>query len=282
MASIPTYILAPNFTYHLNTSICMGDIVQYPDDPTKPLSSVPESELKPITRHYDYENEHGNQHELSLRGGVWENFLKKASTKISGGSSDELLTKYTIQRLETIYFTKQPTDEEAQERIKHKKVKAAIDAGFLGKKPVFMITGLKVARGFRLSSSARSTTDANVKIEASVTPDAGMGAEAEYARKKFAEQKHRAGQDIIFAYQLHIITQNGWPWAQKDVDISVYRAPAALLSDDEGDEDADLPHIEVHIATEAALRNFNEELQMEAIIANNGEEDCVCIIFNEY
>ncbi|KAI1286603.1 hypothetical protein F5Y03DRAFT_380614 [Xylaria venustula] len=281
MASIRTYILAPNFSYHPNTSICLGDIVQYPDDPTKPLSSVPKSELKPVTRHYDYDNESSFKDKLSHHGTIWGSFLKQASAKVGGGSSDGLLNKYTFQRLETIQFTKQPTDEEAEQHIKDKRVKAAMDAGFLKKKPVFMITGLKVARGFRLSSSASSTTNATIKLEAPVTSDTGVGADADYAREKIMEQKYRAGQDIIFAYQLHIITHKGWLWAQKDVDISVYRAPAALLSDSKRDEDRDSDPAEVHAATDTILRKFDEELEMEAISAKDGEEDCVCIIFNE-
>lgn len=277
----PTYVLAPNFTYHPNTSICMGDIVEYPDDPIKPLSSVPESELKSITRHFDYDSELSNQNILSLRGSIWAKFLEKASAKIGGGTSDELLTKYTIRRLETIYFTKQPTDEEAAERVKDKKVKAAVNAGLLKKKPVFMITGLKVARGFRLSSSISSTTNADTKFEAPVTSDTGMGVDADYSRQKKAEQKHRTEQDIIFAYQLHIIThkRKGWTLAQEDVDITVFKAPAAFLNTDEigGEEDS----VDVEEATESALRDFDEELKVEAISAKDGEEECLCFVLGE-
>lgn len=203
---VPTYVLALNFTYHPNTSICMGDIIEYPDDPTKPLSSVPGPELKQMTRHFDYDHELSNQSNLSLRGSIWANFLEKASVKIGGGTSDELLIKYTIRRLETIYFTKQPTDEEAAQRVQDKKVRAAINSGLLRKKPVFMITGLKIARGFQLSGNVSSAINANAKFEAPVTPDTGIGANADYSRENKAEGKHRTGHDIIFAYQLHIIT----------------------------------------------------------------------------
>jgi hypothetical protein len=277
----PTYVLAPNFTYHPDTSICMGDIVEYPDDPTKPLSSVLESGLKQITRHFDYDNELSNQNILSLRGSIWANFLEKASAKIGGGTSDEVLTKYTIRRLETIYFTKQPTDEEAAERVKEKKVKAAVNAVLLKKKPVFMITGLKVARGFQLARSVSSTTNADATLEARVTSEMGMGADADYSRQKKAEQKHRTGQDIIFAYQLHIIThkRKGLTLAQKDVDIAVYRAPGAFLNKDERGGEEDL--VDMEVATESALRDFDEELKVEAISAKDGKEDCVCVVFGE-
>lgn len=90
MSSVKTYILAPNFSYHPKTSICMGSVVQYPDDPTKPLSSVPESGLAGQTEsHFDYDNELSNQNSSSLHGSIWANFLEKASVKIGGGKSDD-------------------------------------------------------------------------------------------------------------------------------------------------------------------------------------------------
>ncbi|KAH6888446.1 hypothetical protein B0T10DRAFT_54897 [Thelonectria olida] len=273
----PTYVLAPNFTYHPNTSICMGDIVEYPDDPTKPLSSAPPSVLELTTSHFDYENELENQSTLSLSGSIWSNFLEKASAKIGGGTGDELLTKYTIRRLETIYFTKQPTDDEALERVKEKKVMDAVKRGILGKKPVFMITGLKVARGFQLSSSVSSTTKAEAKLEAPITSEVGVRADANYSRETKAAQKHRTGQDIVFAYQLHIITHKGW--LQPGVDITVYRPPAALLNNDKKEEGQDSASVEV--ATESALRDFDQEQPVEAISAKDGEEDCVCLFFSE-
>jgi hypothetical protein len=277
MAAVKTYILAPNFSYHPNTSICMGDIVEYPDDPTKPLSSVPESELKPTESHFDYDNELSNQSGKSLRGSIWANFLETATAKVGGSTADELLTKHTVRRLETIYFVKQPTDEEAAERVKEKKVKAAANAGLLRKKPVFMITGLKIARGFKLSATLSSDRDVNAGFEALITSDVGIGADVDLSRHKKEEQKHRTEQDIIFAYQLHIITHKGW--RQNDVDISVYKASAAFLTNDK--KDGEQESVEVEGATEAALRDFDRELEVQAISAKDGDKDCVCLVFSQ-
>ncbi|KAH8750661.1 hypothetical protein BGZ57DRAFT_914155 [Hyaloscypha finlandica] len=277
MAAVKTYVLAPNFTYHPNTSICMGDIVAYPDNPTKPLSSVPKTELKPTESHFDYDNEFSKHNSLSLRGSIWAKFLENASAKIGGGTSDELLSKYTIRRLETVYFKKQPTDEEAAERVKEKKVNSAVNAGLVSKTPVFMVTGLKVARGFKLSQSINSTADVNGAVEAPITSDVGMGADLDMSRQKAVEQKQQTGQDIIFAYQLHIITHKGW--RQTDVDITVYKPPAAFLNDDQKGVEQD--PVEVEAATESSLRDFDKELIVEIINAKDGNKDCVCVIFGQ-
>ncbi|KAM0259124.1 hypothetical protein ACHAQJ_003495 [Trichoderma viride] len=216
----PTYALTPNFTHYPNTSICVADIIQHLHDPTKPLSSVPESELEKITRHFDYDNELSSQNILSLRSSVWANFLEKASAKIGGGTSDELLTKYkTIQRRETIYFTKQPIDKEAAQHLDEKRVKGQT-LNILGEKK--------------------------------------------------AVEKHQNGQDIIFAYQLHIITHSrkGQTLAHKDVNINVLRAPGAFLNTDEKGSEEDL--VDVGVATESNFRNFDKELKVEALNAKDG------------
>ncbi|KAF4454856.1 Aldehyde dehydrogenase, conserved site [Fusarium austroafricanum] len=276
---VPTYVLAPNFSYHPNTSICMGDIIRYPEDPTKPLSSIPESMLQAVTSHFDYDNELSNQNASSLRGSIWANFLHQASATLGGGTADELLTKYSIRRLETIYFTKQPTDEEAAERVKENKVQAAINSGILGKKPVFMITGLKVARGFQLSSIINLATTHDTKFNAKVTSDFVLGADTDCRQENNAEQKYRTEQDFIFAYQLHIITHKGWFWEQQNVDITVHKASAAFLNNDKKEEEKD--SICTNIATESILRAFDKKPKVEAASANDGEQQCVCFVLRE-
>jgi len=280
MSVAKTYILAPNFTYHPDTSIRLGDIIQYADEPTKPLNRVPKSELKPTETHNDYENELGNTDGSSLKGGIWATFLEKASAKIGGSTSDQLLAKYTIKRLQTIYFKEQPTDEEAEARILDKKVKAAINAGKLRKNPVFMITGLKIARGFKQTTTASSTREAEAGVEAPITESVGGGADVKYSQEKTTDHKHQTGQDIIFAYQLHIITHKGWlHWFQTDVSIDLYKTSlaASFLHQDKKEADP----VEVGATNEMALRKAHEKIKMEAVPAEDGDEDCVCIVFGK-
>ncbi|KAF2972306.1 hypothetical protein GQX73_g1325 [Xylaria multiplex] len=277
MSAVKTYILAPNFTYHPNTSIRMGDIIQYADDPTKPLNRVPEFELKPTTEHNDYKNELGDTDKSSLRGSIWATFLEKVSAKVGGSTIDQLLAKYTIERLQTIYFTEQPTDEEAEARVLDKKVKAAINAGILCKKPVFMITGLKVARGFKQVTAAKSSKDAEGHVAAPIMENGGLGIDINYSQEKRADHKHETEQDIIFAYQVHIITYKGW--FRENISIDVYKAPmaAGFLHQDKKEEEL----VEVGAANEMLLRKADEKIKMAAVSAKDGNEDCVCIVFSQ-
>lgn len=278
MAAIKTYILAPNFSYHPNTSICMGDIIQDPSDPTKPLSSPAHPSALDTESHLDYDASLSKHKNNFLKGSIWAKFLETASAKIGGGVSGDVLDKYAMDHLETIYFRKQPTDEEAAERVQHSKVKTAINSGIFGKKPVYMITGLKVARSFRLDSGRTSQAQANAAFEASVSSDVSIGADLSASSTDDAQQSHRSGQDIIFAYQLHVIAHKGW--RQRDVDITVYKPKAAFLHEEEAGAAEEEP-VETSAATEEDVRAFDQEMPLEVLRATDGNEECACIVFNE-
>jgi hypothetical protein len=278
MAAIKTYILAPNFTYHPNTSICMGDIIQDPSDPTKPLSSPPNLSALNTESHLDYDAKLSKHKTHSLQGSVWAKFLETAHESIGGGVSGDVLDRYTMDRLETIYFRKQLTDDEAAERVTQGKVKAAINSGIFGKKPVYMITGLKIARGFRLESGNASKAEVNMAIEAQVSSEVSLGAEISASRTYDVQQSYRSSQDIVFAYQLHIITHKGWRW-NKHVDITVYKPKAAFLNEQDGA--AEEESVETNAASEADVRAFDDEMPMEVWSAMDGDELCSCIVFGE-
>ncbi|KAF9779081.1 hypothetical protein IL306_002661 [Fusarium sp. DS 682] len=277
MSAVKTYLLAPNFSYHVNTSICMGDIIQDPKDPTRPLSSPPESLTQETESHVDYDNMLSKSTSHSLHGSIWAKFLETVNANVGGGVSNELIDKYTMDRLETIYYKKQPMDEEAAERIKAPKVKAAIKSGLFGKSPVYMITGLKVARGFRVKSGKASKKEGNAALQAPVTSEVDLGAEVSLSSTNDTEESYRSGQDIIFAYQLHIISHKGW--RQKDTDIRVHKSKAAFLNED--DEVVEEEPVGIHHATEDDVREFDDEMLVDVLPASDGEEPCVCIVFKD-
>ncbi|RSM14718.1 hypothetical protein CDV31_005300 [Fusarium ambrosium] len=258
MATVKTYILAPNFTYHVGTSICMGDIIQDPNDPTKPLSSPPDSSTSDTESHLDYDATLSKQKTRSLNGSIWAKFLETMDASIGGGVSDDVLDKYTMDRLETIYFKKQPTDEEATERIKDKKVKAAVNSGLL-------------------ESGKTSKREGNATFQVPVTSEVAIGTDVSLSSTGDTQQSYSSGQDIIFAYQLHVIAHRGW--RRRDVDIRVHKPKAAFLN--EGKEVVEEEPAETSHAREEDIRAFDEEMPVDVLTATDGDEPCVCIVFKE-
>lgn len=195
-----------------------------------------------------------------------------------------MLESYTIERLETVYFTKQPTDEEAAERVKkEEKVRAVVNSGVLGKRNVYMITGLKVARGLKVVTGRGEGWDVSGGFGAPVVAAAGVevGAEGGVERRREVEVEYEVGegQDVVFAYQLHVIKHKGW--RGRYVDVGVYKPEAAFLNEDEEGGGGDGHQVEVVPADEGEVRGFDEEMSVSVFTVKEAEESCVCVSFDQ-
>jgi len=283
MAAIKTYILAPNFTYHPNTSICMGDIIEDPSDPTKPLSSLRDSSFPSMVTHFDYDVKLSKEKSHSLQGSVWAKFLEIAKEKIGGEVGGGALDKYVIDRLETIYFEKQPTDEEAAERIKNEKVQVAMNSCIFGKKPVYMITGLKVARGFRVESGNISESSKNMSLELPASWALSFGSGLSAGSTSNTRQSYRSDQDIVFAYQLHVITCKGW--RGKDVQIQVDASWGSFSGSfwprEDSDDFPEDERVSIHTVAEADLWYSDDEMAFEVSQAWDRSGSCACVAFRK-
>jgi hypothetical protein len=86
-------------------------------------------------------------------------------------------------------------------------------------------------------------------------------------------------QDIIFAYQLHVIAHKGW--RQKQVDISLYRPKSAFLSNEQ-DHARKEPLEALVVGQEEVCRYADDEgVKVNVGKASDGGEEFVCISFQD-
>ncbi|TFB05984.1 hypothetical protein CCMA1212_001831 [Trichoderma ghanense] len=146
---LKTYLLAPNFTFEPDGPIRIGNIIADPFYPLKPLSTPA---VPPLTAtHTDFDCHFSRDSAKSFQGSVWAKFLQNANGNLGRKVGKDVLLEYTIESLETIRMKEDPSDDEAMKRVREPKVEAAVKAGLSGAAPVFMITGLKVAKGFLMN-----------------------------------------------------------------------------------------------------------------------------------
>ncbi|KAK0646807.1 hypothetical protein B0T16DRAFT_511291 [Cercophora newfieldiana] len=248
---------------------------QTPQQPTPLLPPPPNT-----TTHLDLDTQLSTSTSTTLQGSIFAKFLEVAEARLGGGISRTLLDAYTIDRLETVYFTTHPTDEDAAQRVKEPKVSAVVNSGIFGKKDVYMITGLKVARGLKVETGRAKGWNANAGVGVPLAAAAGLevGLEVERAREKSVESAYSAAQDVVFAYQLHVVKHKGF--RGKYVNVGVYKPEGAVLDDDEeGVAGRDM--VQVAVAGEDEVWGFDEEMPVTVIPAKDGEDDCVCIVFDE-
>ncbi|KAI9766108.1 MAG: hypothetical protein M1840_006815 [Geoglossum simile] len=280
MSAVKTYLLAPNFTFQPDGPIRLGNIIADPFKPTRTLSafdpslSIPET----VTTNefgYTISGDKGR----SLRGSVWAQFLQSASAKVSGEASDDVLTCYTMDSLEAMYFKRDPTEEEVADRVKAKKVQAAMKAGLFGLQPVYMITGLRVAKGFKMSSEVVPKREGNVGASGPVTDQVSLGGEVGLSHWSAVQESFRSGNDIIFAYQLHVIAQKGW--REKRVEVDVYAPKAAFLNDEKQEDKESIVASHATVADLCEIGAESEDVSIDVIEAQDGDETYVCVLFSK-
>lgn len=248
MAQQPTYFLAPNFHFKPGTGpISLGNIIADPLRPHRALTTVDVDTLAVIyprvetITDYDRSMTRGTGHSMVMA--VWAQFVQLVSAKISGESGNSADTNYTMDALETAYFVTDPPLEEIEARLKNPRVQTVLKASSMPglRKPVYMVTGLMIAKGFAALEERSKHRAGEVGVSGNIpTPagDVGLGTKFSRSANTAESEMWKAGEDIVFAYQLLKIEIKGWKGTK--IEYDEFRHKAAYLSkDDEDDEEDD-------------------------------------------
>ncbi len=211
---------------------------------------------------------------------MWAKFLQFASAELAGETSRDVKVKYSMRGMETRYF--EPTDEEVTVRVKSSdKVRAAENAGLWGRKPIYMITGLKVAKGFWLETSTKATVAGDLGASATVAPggEVAVGAQGGGERHDEESASFKAGKgvDVIFAYQVHVIAMKGWLKKSRRIETEVLRSKQAFLGEEEEDE---VGSWEATVATKEVFELEGLEGGDLQFVEVGGEDEnkCMCVL----
>ncbi|KAK5733504.1 hypothetical protein LTR17_009621 [Elasticomyces elasticus] len=275
-----TYILAPNFSFQPNGSIEIGNVVADPFRPTKTLGTldrtgsstetVTTTELHSSIRHTQSRAGHGS---------IWAQFLQTAGAHVGAVTSTDLTTSYEFDSLDTIQLRFDPTEEQVTPLLQNSKVQAAMNAGLFGRQPVYIITGMKIARGFSLTDQVTTKLEGGTGIGLPLTDQVSLGFDVGHTRGNEVERSFRSGNDVVFAYQLHKVVVKGV--RTKTTSVDVYAPKSALLhNEDRYSADA----VDVTAATADDLKEIlvgDENLQLNVSSITDGIEPCMCIVYKD-
>ena len=236
MAAVrPTYIVAPNWDFLPDGPISLGSLVTDPKNPARSLNRKNREPIEPTDITTSPKHNWSITHEELLLGrvGIWASFLAPifgfgADSAIHGNrDKDEL---YACKTLETIYF--QPDQAYIAKSLQDPVVKAYTEKFW--HMCVYMVTGVKIARGATLKTSSGTGFGAEVKIGLDGTPGgvpAGGGPKVTGETKKKITVKFGRSEDFVLAYQLiRIKPKKDGSFVEKDYN------KWALLDDDEESE----------------------------------------------
>lgn len=201
----PTYVPSPNWDIPADSDVVvLGRLIK---DPKNPQSKIPKSKDKPHQPSKIYEGEKIDwQTTLDrLRSGsvgLWAKCLQVVGGQLSLSQLKSSIEDHRFTTLETKYFL--PDDEYLAGALQDPGVQAYLLVNNW-RKPVYLITGIKIARG--ASVNTEDTTERSAKIEVKAnTSSAGVplaaGPQATYESRKKRGVTYAGSSDYIFAYQL--------------------------------------------------------------------------------
>lgn len=288
MSSVRTYLLAPNFSFPRNGPIAIGNIIADPFKPQRVLTSPDPHEPAPVIETIvdsDYSNSRDGTR--GLEAGIWAHFLQTLGFNLGGQCEKGIISEHTMHSLETSYLKCDPSDEEIRKRVQAPRVQSVIKSGIWGPQPVYMISGVKIAKGFSASKEVAASRGGDAGVSVPVSAEVSLGADVKAFMRNTEREAFRAEGDRVYAYQLLKVAEKGW-WRRrrrekKIVTVEDYYPKAAYLNDgSEGEDEEELAGME---AAPASLGDFPEEdreqLSLKLAEIQEGQERCLCVSFNE-
>ncbi|KAH0426441.1 hypothetical protein CcaCcLH18_10326 [Colletotrichum camelliae] len=275
-----TYILTPGYNYGPEGPIQIGSIIANPFKPAKPLSQVTVTPAIETVYHHNLEATCDTSRSVKLS--LWAHVLDAAGAGVGASRSRDGVESLAVKRLETRCLAQEPMDDdpELMDRLKEPRVQAAIKGGLFGRSPVYLISGVKIARGLVVGSERGRTTGGTLTATAPAAQAIGIdiGASMEGEKSQSKSSSFEAGdQDIVVAYQVHVIKAKRW--SKEGATADIFESDAAFLHNDEITEEKD--SIEVSTGKVETLAEAAREMEIaidieEGIRPNDGSVLCVC------
>lgn len=223
----PTYNLAPNWTCHPDEQIVIGNILVDPLIPQKVLVKADSEHTLPTYTHIENNWQLALETVRSLSVSIWATFLEHVTLKIGGSKRRVLSGQFTMDSLETIYLREDPSLEYFQRVCEDPLVTKFMQPESVFCKPIYMVTGLKIARGFKMAGANTTSSSATAGTTIKGTPMDSAGAQVEASTSTAISDQFESAEDIIFAYQLLVIKPKGW-WKNKKIEIGDFQKHALL------------------------------------------------------
>jgi hypothetical protein len=228
------FVLHTDFTTHPDQFPPIGTIIQ---DPERPVTGERLSTLakEPATRTHEDEYQTTTSSSSGVRADAWVKFCDQFNVKAAIGVSHENAAAFKTQRLETKRYELYPNATDATSRAQEPSVKTRMDSwGRHGSHPVFIVTGIKIARGFRhvnLKVDKRHIeAGGGIKLAEQATAGAHAGASSGATNYQAVQAAPGRENDIVYAYELATIARKGW--FSKEVGISLREPRGGFSSAD--------------------------------------------------
>ncbi|KAI4657231.1 uncharacterized protein J4E79_007848 [Alternaria viburni] len=201
------YIRAPSLDHLRNGPIKIGNIITdifLPQDPIahfEPLANIIDgASLSEGTR------ERGDHGSVGLN--VSAKLYAAFGSQAKGKRSADTRTVYDFDNVDTLMLERNPRAAEMTAlRDEDPEVHDA-----LKRAPVYVITGLKIARGLKYSTIHSKESEVGLGAQGNVTKEVAVRANLDKNAGTDGTGSYTVLGDVIIAYRLHIFKKEGWRW----------------------------------------------------------------------
>ncbi|KAJ4123172.1 hypothetical protein NW768_009700 [Fusarium equiseti] len=198
----PTYIPSPNWDIPIEGEVVLGRLIK---DPNNPESKIRSSGIIPPPKVYEGEKTDWETTLEQMRSGkigLWAKCLQFVQGGLSFNDLKSSLENHKFATLETKYFI--PEDDYFEQVLEDAGVQAYFQV-HNWRKPVYLITGIKIAKGASVSTESSKGRSAQTELKVDATglgSDVQVGPEASWESNSKRGVSYGGSTDYIFAYQL--------------------------------------------------------------------------------
>ncbi|KAM5442402.1 hypothetical protein MferCBS31731_002280 [Microsporum ferrugineum] len=259
---MPLWFLPPDFTYRKDGAIRLGTVLEHPLRPLSILASegnglpadldLPEEESI-VERNHEHPREAG----VSIGMKLWSAFRKVASTGAEMSVDRSRVHDFGKVDHEVWAFNRELSDRCLEGIVSVPKVRKYMDSALFGRKPVYIITGVRITKtSFAVSTQSNATVSAQTSTSTSdptnTTPFTA-GGDGNMRVTNTAGDSYETAPNILFAYRVHIIRDAGSGEIKEDL----FSHKKAFMT---GTSDLDIECLEV--SPQAFQQGINESLEV--------------------
>ncbi|CAO2652991.1 Nn.00g024020.m01.CDS01 [Neocucurbitaria sp. VM-36] len=249
------YLKAPDLDFDLNGPIKIGNIIKdmkYPQDPIAALDPLPAIISGPSYGKGKQRHESYGSVKLSLSAKIFEVFGGQAEAK----ASSTLRTVYEFDEIEALYLQTNPTVADAQNLWdSNNEVKGALSRG-----PVYIVTGLKIAKGLKYANRRTGEKQALLGKQDHVIKEFAVGGTVVGNKREEDIENYTVKGDTILAYRLHIIKRRGFRWlGESEIDARTFDPGAAGFMNH--DEKIEKEQVEIGEVSQQEVEYFVEDYE---------------------
>jgi hypothetical protein len=260
-----TWFLPPDFTSLPDGEFSLGTIIPHPSRPTLALASLdptshPEIALPSVAIVVEPNHTHSRGSSRSIGFELFAKFLDLASVSGATDISRYKSKSFGAADHEVRSFGRALSEDALQGILALPRVKKHINGGRFGRRPVYIISGLRVARdSFQVTNGVGSAV--SMELAASGAVPAGpvpleAGGAVSGSHERDATDGYETAPGIVFAYRLHVIREK----RDGTVESELFSHRTAFFSG-EG-EDSDDENLEME-CVDATAKVVNEDLEVD-------------------